>query len=471
MSSPGRILFLTQTASPFGGVENWLEYLVPGLRELGWDVTVGLVRGRQYHDPQRYLESHPYPDTLTVPALTGTREGRVRAVARAICQKQFEIVVPVNVGDMLEAVRRAKAAGVCLRVLYPLHGDMPSYLQDVAYYKGCLDYAVSTNRRGQMALQIVGGLAPERTAHVACGSPPALLPPDFEDSGRPLRLAYVGRLIHDQKRVRELPSVCSALDRRGVDYRLDIAGAGPDEPLLRRELAAQVARGRVIFHGLCSGDQLYRSVYPGLAALVLLSDWETGPIVAWEAMRHGATVVTTCYRGLTMERLLIHESNALVSPIGDVEALAANLERLALDPALALRLRRESFRTATERLSVEASVQGWHQAFLACLGASIAMDLPPEPPALPAGRLDRVFGIRWAETIRSLLGVGMRHNGSGGEWPHALHCDLSDHSEAARQLSRLKESDFLPAATGYDAEPAVLSVETNATRVGSSHDR
>jgi hypothetical protein len=189
---------------------------------------------------------------------------------------------------------------------------------------------------------------------------------------------------------------------------------------------------------------LYRRVYPDLTALVLLSDWETGPIVAWEAMQHGATVATTCYRGLTMEGLLLPEVNALVSPVGNVEALAANIERLAVDGQLTLRLRREALRTAVERCSVEASVAGWHAAFLACLAAPIAMELPPPRSATASGRLDHLLGIGRAETLRSLLGQGMLHEGSGGEWPHALVWPAAGKASTAAGWARIEALDAAP---------------------------
>jgi hypothetical protein len=259
-------------------------------------------------------------------------------------------------------------------------------------------------------------------------------------------------LIQDQKRILDLPAVCQELDRRGLPYHLDIVGSGTEEPQLRQELQTQVAAGRVVFHGFCSAEQLYQRIYPGLTALVLLSDWETGPIVAWEAMRHGATVVTTNYRGLTMEGLLVADVNSLVSPVGDAEALAANVARLASDPALIMRLRSEAYRTAQERCSIEASVQGWHEAFLACLNSHIAMGMPAARPALPAGRLDRLFGNRLAETIRAMLGRGIHHGNSGGEWPHSLHFCAADTDEIARQLATLDVPAFVTAPSRPDAE-------------------
>ena len=470
MSQSGSILFLTQTAHPWGGVENWLEYLVPGLERLGWNVTVGLVRGRRHHDPAEYLRIHPYAGTIEVPALTGTPEGRRRAIARVIQQKAPDIVVPVNVGDTLEAVRRVKAGGQTVRILYPLHADSAEYLHDVAAYKGCLDYAVATNRRMHLALQLIGGLASNRTAHVAYGAPPPLKAPAIEGSSPILRLAYVGRLVQEQKRILDLPSLCRELDRRALQYRLDIAGTGAEESRLRQELQTQVADGRVVFHGFCSAEELYQRIYPGLTALVLLSDWETGPIVAWEAMRHGATVVTTNYRGLAIEGLLLPEVNALVSPVGDVPGLAANLERLATDPALARQFRHEAYRTANERCSIEASVQGWHEAFRACFDAPTAMDLPQARREPAAGRLDHVFGNQLAETIRSMLGGGMIHCGSAGEWPHALNFQTDDDQQMATQLAALDSADTLATLTRSTAQAPGPCSAASAVAIVQSQD-
>jgi glycosyltransferase involved in cell wall biosynthesis len=470
VSRPGSILFLTQTAHPWGGVENWLEYLVPGLDKLGWNVTVGLVRGRRHHDPAEYLKIHPYRDTVEVPALTGTPEGRIRAIARALHRTTPDVVVPVNVADTLEAVRRVKAAGQKIRILYPLHGDLPDYLLDVAKYNGCLDFAVATNRRGHLALQRVGGLAPERTAHVAYGAPPPLVSPKFNDSPSVLRLAYVGRLVQDQKRILDLPAVCHELDRRGLPYHLDIAGTGTEEPWLREQLQSQVAAGRVVFHGFCSAEQLYQRIYPALTALVLLSDWETGPIVAWEAMRHGATVVTTRYRGLTMEGLLVPEVNSLVSAVGDPRGLAANLARLAAEPALLTRLRLAAFRTAQERCSIEASVQGWHEAFTACLNSQIAMELPPARQLPHNGRLDRVFGNRLAETLRNVFHRGILHESSGGEWPHSLSFGTPDCDQTAKQLALLVESDSSAPAPRSNGDSATSLAAASGAAIGGSPD-
>ena len=135
--------------------------------------------------------------------------------------------------------------------------------------------------------------------------------------------------------------------------------------------------------------------------------------------------------------------------------MAANLARLATDPALTFRLRREAYRTANERCSIEASIQGWHAAFLACLTTPPALDLPPHPPSPPAGRLDRILGSSLAESVRSLLGRGMDHAESGGEWPHAVGAGLGSPGPATTFSSvvshDLSSADSRPVATAAGA--------------------
>lgn len=430
------ILFVTQTAYPLGGVEVWLEDLAPALAS-AHNVVLGLVRGRRFHDPKRYLASRrvrvPW---IEIDGRTGTTEGRVRAVERAIASTRADIVVPVNIADVLEAVRRHKARGRPVRMLYPLHGIGAEYLLDVKEFRGVIDLAAVTNRLAERALLDVAEVERGRLVYVTYGVPPPHRAPSFEPSV-PLRLVYAGRLAQEQKRVRELVPLCRSLAARSVDFRLEIAGSGPEEAELRNALASDP---RVHFLGVLSREELYERVYPDASALVLLSEWETGPIVAWEAMRHGATVITTDYAGRKAEKRLRDGENALVVPVGDVEAMADAIARLAADPEWTARLRRSALETAEREVRIEQTLTAWCEAFETCLRIDPAVHA--EPVRLPGahGRLERWAG-RHAETIRHGLGLGMTHADSGAEWPHSYHS--GDARRAAIDSSVLALEDTL----------------------------
>src|SRR5690606_34915092 len=143
-----------------------------------------------------------------------------------------------------------------------------------------------------------------------------------------LRVVYSGRLETPQKRSLDLAAIAKVLNQRGVSYRLEIAGDGPDRAALEAALDAEIDAGRVVMHGFVPAETLRSQIYPAADALLITSSWETGPIVAWEAMAHSLCVVSSRYIGSGREGALMQDENALLFEIGDTEAAAAALERL-----------------------------------------------------------------------------------------------------------------------------------------------
>jgi glycosyltransferase involved in cell wall biosynthesis len=87
-------------------------------------------------------------------------------------------------------------------------------------------------------------------------------------------------------------------------------------------------------------------LYRGAIAYVCASHYESFPLPPLEAMACGTPVVTTANEGaLEYAR---HEENALVVPVGDVDAMAAALCRIVDEPDTASRLRAGGLRTAAQ---------------------------------------------------------------------------------------------------------------------------
>ncbi len=72
-----------------------------------------------------------------------------------------------------------------------------------------------------------------------------------------------------------------------------------------------------------------------------------------EAMALRAPVVATRTTGV--EGILVHETNALLAPVGDDHAIAAALLRVLSDGSIAMSLREAGQREFTARFTVEAS--------------------------------------------------------------------------------------------------------------------
>src|SRR5262249_4833464 len=154
-------------------------------------------------------------------------------------------------------------------------------------------------------------------------------------------------------------AITTELDRRSIAYELHIAGSGPDEQWLHARLSGAVASDRVRFLGSLAGIDLVEQVYRQTDVLLITSLWETGPIVAWEAMVHGVAVVTSAYIGSGLEHSLAPGDNCLMFPIGDARAAVDCLERLQ-DKDLRRRLIRGGNDLVTRRYSTTLSIDRWN---------------------------------------------------------------------------------------------------------------
>lgn len=424
-----RILFVAPSAYPLGGVAEWLDYTLAGLAERGWECTLGLTSGRS-HDSDFYLGVHPWRKVVRIANPTGSTEGRIRALQSAISSARPDVLAVVNLVDAYAAVRRMRVAGsLSPRIAMTLHGLQADLLADLREHRDVIDAAVVTNKLTQsLAEQALGVTGREFYAPYGVPSQPA--GPRREPVPGRLELLYSGRLEESQKRITDLAKLLAALRENGVDATLSIAGDGPDARSFRAAIES-LGLGDFVKHmGVLDQESLAR-VYQTHDALVITSSWETGPIVAWEAMSHGLPVLSSRYVGSGREGALVDGTNCLLFAVGDVEMAAVKAAMLP-DPALRARLIDGGKALVAERYSREASVRQWSLALeqvlsLPRLGVPSATRKTP-----PSGRLDRLLGPVAGERIRAMLGVTHAHADAGSEWPHTSNPGVDQESWLAR---------------------------------------
>ena len=161
------------------------------------------------------------------------------------------------------------------------------------------------------------------------------------------RVLYVGRLSPEKN----LSAVVQAVARLGarVPVRLVLVGAGP----LQGELAAEARAAGVDaeFHGVVDQRRL-PVIYASAAAFVLASFTEGHPKVLLEAMSSGvACVASNCVGNRS---LVVDGVTGLLFDPQRPDDLAACLERVLTDPALAERLGRAARNAVTERYDLGA---------------------------------------------------------------------------------------------------------------------
>ncbi len=128
----------------------------------------------------------------------------------------------------------------------------------------------------------------------------------------------------------------AALCEQRRDARLTVAGSGPERETLERLAADLGIAHRVRFTGRLDNTEL-PALYRSATIVVNPSRVDNLPISLLEAMASGVPIVTTDVGGIPY--VVEHEQSALLVPAGNPAAMAAAIERLLDDPALALRLR------------------------------------------------------------------------------------------------------------------------------------
>jgi glycosyltransferase involved in cell wall biosynthesis len=413
-------MFVAPSAYPLGGVQTWLDYLVPGLNERGWDAKVALASG-VHHDVERYVAAHPALPVITVDNPTGSRQGRINAISRLITRERPDVAVCANIVDMYEGVGQARARDSTLNTIAVMsnHAIQPDFFEDVRSARELIDAVVCVNRLG-CALIRSTGYPDDRIFYAPCGVSPgdADICSLVGSMPRPLRIAYVGRFDEWQKRILDLAPMCDRLAQRALPFELWIAGAGPDEQALRHSLATHESAGRIRWLGQVPADAVSERVYREIDVLINPSLWETGPIVVWEAMAHGVAVVSSRYIGSGLEAALVHGENCLLFDIGDASAAANAAERCA-NREFRAHLVTQASHLIGRRYTIGISVDEWDKVLRKSITMGRSSTKPKIDLPLPSGRLDRWLGAVAAERLRAMLARRFHHMSAGGEWPHS----------------------------------------------------
>ena len=428
-----KILFVAPSAYPLGGIADWLDSTLDGLSGLNHLCGVGLVEGGG-HNAKAYLDRHPWSSAVVISNPSGSREGRIRSLMKSIEGSRSDLLVSVNLVDTYEAVRRLRHAFPqnVPRLAIALHGLQVELLADIRINRDVIDGVVATNR---LAAAVAGAAMDDsaRSHYAPCG---VITRTGVHEAfpGTVFRLLYAGRIEQEQKRVMDLPPILSSLLTSGLDARLGIAGGGPHELQLRKGLEEHRVADRVDWFGELDARQLAQ-VYRNHDAIIITSVWETGPIVAWEAMSHGLPVVSTRYVGSGCEGALIDGKTAVLFPIGNISGAVEAVHRL-LDGPFRARIVAGALSLVKFRYSREFSALAWQGALKTVLDSPRKATDAPLLSA-PAGRLDNWLGVERAEGMRRLLGIRFVPDSPGAAWPHTYSRSL----QQQKFLNALREFD------------------------------
>ena len=146
--------------------------------------------------------------------------------------------------------------------------------------------------------------------------------------------AYLGRLV-TEKGVSVLAEAARLLHAQGRSgIQVLIIGDGPERPRLQAQIASSHLESCVRITGFLSGDALERQLRAVSAIVIPTIMEETAGLAALEQMARGRPVIASAVGGLRE----IVAAAGLTFPAGDASALAAAMQRILDEPALAASL-------------------------------------------------------------------------------------------------------------------------------------
>jgi glycosyltransferase involved in cell wall biosynthesis len=173
-------------------------------------------------------------------------------------------------------------------------------------------------------------------------------------------LVYAGQLV-PHKGVAVLIEAFARISESCPGTTLRIAGAGPEEPALRR-LAAVVAGDRVQFEGLLDAPAMRGLMESARAVCIPATRLTEGlPLTGIEAMLAGRPLVAT--DSPAFRELAGAAGDVILVPPDDVETLAAALRPLLVDEGAARALGEQARAAASRRYSPEVALAELHRVY------------------------------------------------------------------------------------------------------------
>jgi len=399
-----KVTFCTRDyANLSGGHNTWLCRFLPSLRQRGIEPRVlcfPLSPEEEFSTTVRSLEQARISCTTVSEEEMKYTEQRVRWILERLAEDPPDVfvcnaVIPAAyyAGRWLREAG-IPTVGIChVGVNYYLYpGLLDQFVFGEAAYQVSAFVCVSKYLEQAVLERHPKGILVRR---IPCGvaiSDSAAKKPN----GR-LRLAYVGRLLEEGKRISEVThALCRAVGEVPGTEAL-IYGDGPARPMVEQILREEGNGLPVHLVGLVENDQIQKHLLE-CHALVLLSDWEGLPVSVMEGMAGG--VVPIGLRGAPGVTELVVDglTGLLVGDRGD--QFVAAVRRLREDPALWERLARSARAQAEAEYSDEICTDRWQELFHKLVNSSgprkplripRRLHLPPVHPAYASYRDIRVL--------------------------------------------------------------------------------
>lgn len=361
---------LALVSNPYhrGGVERWMVELA-----VAWSAS---GRACWFVTPRPRKPFRSAGNNATVESLLRTGDvGSALQVARPAVGPEFEfgtdsyrsmiyeraVVESVPVGVPIVPSDDTAAWHACERladrnpIVLVGHGDYASLYERLASLGQRAAAIVSISGRVDQRIRALTLPTSCAIVRIPLGVALGSAPGDTQSpASAPFRLAWVGRMDEESKRVSDLPKIADELRSRGFHFTLSLIGDGPSRTMIERSVHDARLTDHVRFVGWKRPPEV-RRLLSECDALLLPSNREGMPVSVIEALACGCGIVATRVSGVEDYETHPLSTHCLwVHAIGDVRRMADSVIAVAAVPS-ALRVR-AARRLAESEFSIERCV-------------------------------------------------------------------------------------------------------------------
>ncbi len=342
------------------GPSTWMANLLPSLREKNCDVRVLL----QYWDTPGPLFQSLNEQNIPIDLVhcNGFTEERVHWILRKVLEHSPDIFVPNLVTPALLSSQYVRKWGI------PTVGVLHS---DDRFYRAVADRFVYGRTRDSLSVavcvsqhieQAFFGRPNQRTMirRIPYGvSVPTYTP--TRRSRKTFRIAYVGRIIEEQKRITDVVRAMCLVTERIPGTEAVLFGDGPDKAKVEAIINVAGANGRVKLHGRVDNSKL-NSELKEFDAILLLSDYEGLPIALLEGMANALVPIVINMESGIPELIQDNINGIIVGDRG--EAVVEAVQMLINQPEQSIRLASAARQTIATNFTFDRSAELWGNLLL-----------------------------------------------------------------------------------------------------------
>jgi len=174
----------------------------------------------------------------------------------------------------------------------------------------------------------------------------------------PLKIAYVGRLVQEQKRIRETLEALIQVAQTYPDINATFFGEGKERPNLEQRVTEANLSHRITFAGAVASEELHQQLLEH-NILVLLSDYEGTPGAVMDGMACGLVPVCTDISGGVQELVIPNQTGFLVRD--GAESFQQAIQTLYNNPQLRIKLANNARQHIINEYSIDVAATRWEK--------------------------------------------------------------------------------------------------------------